>query len=187
MKSNFLVKAFGYEGWPDFLSTTFKLCYVDKAAGTAVVSLSAALGTIRTFSENFLGLDILVVMAIVFLIIAEFQTGVKVAMKKNKERFRSNPVGRMILKIGVYFFILFELHIFASRMKNPEILGLDVNPFKWVYWIVLVMIIGQFVISYFENLSSLGYNEARGPLGMMLRKYNQWFEFDGSKNPGRYE
>ena len=67
-------------------------------------------------------------------------------------------------------------------MKNPIVLGLEINPFEWLYYVFFTGVIFQLIISYLENLASLGYNEAKGIIGIILRKYNKWFEFDGTKN-----
>ena len=80
----------------------------------------------------------------------------------------------MILKIGVYINILFLLHTLASRTKTLS-LGdsFEINPFMWLYYTVFTAIILQLVISYLENLGSLGYKEAKGLVGIILRKYNK--------------
>ena len=109
-------------------------------------------------------------------------TGLKVALNKKGERVRSRKIGRMILKIGVYMQILLVLYTFSSKIETKTIFGFEVNPFDWLYYIVLAGIIMQMVISWLENLSALGYNEAKGLHGIILRKFNKWFEFDGTKD-----
>lgn len=176
----YLLKGFGFENLNDFSSTTFKIFYTPNAVN--LVSLSGILGTARLFIENSLGMDIIVFAAFVFLIIAEMQTGIKAAIQKKGERIKSRKIGRMILKIGIYSFILFILYSFSSKMKNPTVLGFEVNPFEWLYYVVFTSIVFQLVISWLENLSILGYHEAKGLVGVILRKYNKWFEFDGTKD-----
>ena len=88
----------------------------------------------------------------------------------------------MILKIGVYVGILFMLFTFANKTKTIDFIGFDVNPLGWLYYAVFVGITFQLVISYFENLGNLGYKEAKGLAGIVLRRFNKWFEFDGEKD-----
>jgi hypothetical protein len=139
-------------------------------------------GTIRYYFEQSIGVDIVVYIAFSFLIIAETQTGIKASIKVKNKRFRSRPFGRMFFKLFTYTTLLFVLNSFSSRIKTPELLGFEVNPFQWLYYVVFAGIIFQLVISWLENLSVLGYSEAKGLLGVVLRKYNKWFEFDGTKN-----
>ncbi|QEE51033.1 hypothetical protein FUA48_16050 [Flavobacterium alkalisoli] len=177
---NYLLKGFGYANTNDLCTTVFKLFYMKNLKVT--LPLIVSLGTIREFIEGSLGLDIMVVGAFVWLCAAEFQTGIKVALKKKGERIQSRKLGRMFLKIGVYIQILALLYTFASKMESKVIVGFEINPFGWLYYIVFVGIVFQMVISYLENLSALGYAEAKGLHGVVLRKFNKWFEFDGTKN-----
>lgn len=177
---NYLLKAFGFEDYHDYIFSCFKILFIPKFQ--LFLSITSVLGTVRLFFEEFIGLDIVVYFAFAVLIVAETQTGIKADIKKKGRRFKSRKFGRMILKLGTYSIILFVLYSFASKMKNPTVLGFEVNPFEWLYYVVFSGIVFQLVISWLENLSSLGYAEAKGILGIVLRKYNKWFEFDGSKN-----
>lgn len=182
---NYLLKGFGFENINDFSTTVFKIFYIQKS--TLFLSVSGILATIRMHFEHLIGLDVLVYISFVILIVAETRSGIKVAITKKGERVQSRKLGRMFLKIGVYTQILFVLYSFASRIKNPSVFGFEVNPFEWLYYAFFSGIIFQLVLSYLENLSSLGYSEAKGVLGIILRKYNKWFEFDGSKNADKNE
>jgi hypothetical protein len=179
-KINYTLKGFGYDNIQDFLSTNFKIFYISNCQ--IAITITGILGTIRTFSESFLGMDILVLCVFVFLIIAETQTGIRASVVKNNQKVKSRKIGRMLLKIGVYVSTLFILYSFATRMKNPTVLNFEVNPFEWLYYVYFTGIIFQLVISYLENLGTLGYSEAKGILGIILRKSNKWFEFDGTKD-----
>ena len=88
----------------------------------------------------------------------------------------------MILKIGVYITIITLLHNFAQSTKRIAFEGFEINPFGWVFYVIVVAITFQTLISYLENLGNLGYKEAKGIAGIVLRKYNKWFEFDGNQN-----
>ncbi|MFA9191120.1 phage holin family protein [Flavobacterium sp. FZUC8N2.13] len=182
---DYLLKGFGYENKHDFATTVFKILYVDKSA--VLLFLSGCLGTIRLITKDFLGLDAAVFFSLIFLVCAEVWTGTKVSVKIKGDRVQSRKIGRMILKIGVFTSILYVLHSFSSKMECPTVLGLEVNPYEWLYYVVFTSIVFQLVISWLENLAALGYSEARGLIGILLRKYNKWFEFDGTKNPYKNE
>jgi hypothetical protein len=181
---NYLLKAFGYCDLHDFSTTVFKLFYLHNLRIT--IPLIITIGTIREFIEVSVGLNITFIIAFIYLIIAETQTGIKAAIRKKDEKFQSRKFGRMFFKIGVYIGIMYMLNSFAKNTPTGTLIGFEINPFGWLYYIVLVGIVFQMVISYLENLSFLGYAEAKGILGVVLRKYNQWFEFDGTKNADNF-
>lgn len=175
----YILKGFGFKNPTDFFSS------LDKTSSenfSFVMLLSVVLGTVRELTEVYLGMDVLVLCCFVFLIMAEWWTGVKVDVIRRGNKFRSRKAGRMILKVGTYTAILFVLYTFSAKTEKLEFIGFEVNPMKWVYYVVFVWIIFQLLISWFENLSALGYKEMKGLVGILLRKGNKWFEFDGSKN-----
>ncbi len=150
-----------------------------------MLSVSITFGTVREFIEVSFGLDILVLACFVLLIIAEWHTGIKVDMKKRGNKFQSRKFGRMILKVGTYITILFILSTFASKTKSLDFIGFEFNPLGWLYYIFFTAIIFLLTISWLENLAHLGYKEAKGLVGIILRKSNKWFEFDGEKDGDR--
>lgn len=172
-KLNYLLRGFGFKNISDYLSSLFRF-------DSLKVWLSFLLGGVLEYT----GLDSVVLLAFVGLIVAEFQTGIKVSMQVNGERFKSRKFGRMILKIGTYILIVSVLHSFSTRMHIPKFLGFDVNPFLWLYYSVFIAIVFQLFISWMENLGCLGYKETKTIAGFILRKFNKWFEFDGTKNNG---
>lgn len=176
---NYLLQGFGYVDAHDFVTTIIKTTTPKMIVAMSFTSLT--LGTIREFIEVNLGLDIVVLGVFVFLIVAEWQTGMKVSVRKGN-KIKSRKIGRMILKIGVYITILFMLYTFAEKTKSIEFQGFEINPMGWLYYAVFVGITFQLVISYFENLGNLGYKEAKGLAGIVLRRFNKWFEFDGEKD-----
>lgn len=175
---NFILKGFGYKSMSDYSTTVFKL-------DSFWVHLSFVLGTLRLFLQDSTGLDIAVLLAFIALIVAEFQTGLKVSMKVKGEKFKSRKFGRMILKIGTYLAIIKLLHTFSIGLPVPAVLGYELNPFLWLYYTVFIGIVFQLFISWMENLGCLGYKETRTIAGFVLRKFNKWFEFDGSKDNGQ--
>lgn len=177
---NYILQGFGYHNAQDFYSTVFKFAYLSDMK--IFISTSLILGTIREFTIVSTGLDIVFWCAFLFLIIAEWQTGLKVDIIKRGQKFQSRKFGRMILKIFVYITIISVLHNLAENTKRVVIEDFELNPFGWLYYVVVVAITFQLVISWFENLGNLGYKEAKGLSGVVLRKYNKWFEFEGQKN-----
>ena len=176
MKSlNYYLQSFGFSDTLDYARATFprsfKLAY-----------LGGFFGLLRICLHEIAGMDLAVFISFVLLIIAEFHTGVKVDRIKRKNKFQSRKAGRMIFKVGTYMFILVLLNSFAKGINFPEIAGFDVNPFQWLYYAVFITIVFQLFISWLENLSCLGYKESATIIGVLLKKFNKWFELDGDKN-----
>lgn len=181
----YILRGFGFKDPNDFFSSIDK---TNPENFSLIVTLSVILGTIREFTEVYLGLHILVLCCFVFLIVAEWLTGTKADIKIRGKKFESRKFGRMLLKVGVYVSILFVLFTFSSRTEKLDFFGIfDVNPFRWVYYIVFVGIFLQMLISWFENLAVLGYKEMNGIVGILLRKGNKWFEFDGTKDGDNFK
>lgn len=177
----YLLQGFGYKGLEDFRTTVFKLLTLDSKLWVLLCSIGA---TIQLAVHRYTGLDTIVFAAFVALIIAEYVSGIKASYIKG-ERFKSRKFGRMILKIGIYVLILSILHVFAQHVRVPVFRGIEINPFVWLYYFVLVAIVFQLLISWLENLGAMGYKETRTIAGMILRKFNSWFEFDGTKDNGK--
>lgn len=181
MKLNYFLDGFGFRSSTDFKNSLYG--YIIKLDVLAFASL---LGLLRGVFEDVIGLDSVVIFAFVFLIFAETWTGIKVARRVKGERFKSRKFGRMFLKVGVYVTIIAMLNA-LSKIDIPDLFGLTLNPFRWLYYMIFIGIVLQLLISYFENLGALGYKEAKGLTGFILRKFNKWFEFDGTKNNDQYE
>lgn len=175
----YIVQGFGYKTLQDFSSTVFKGFYLADMKLFLITSVS--LGTLREFVIINTGLDVVFWGAFIFLIIAEWQTGLRVAFKGG-DKFRSRKFGRMILKIAIYIAIISMLHSFSVATKIHVFEGFELNPFAWLFYVVVVAITFQMFISWLENLGNLGYKEAKGLAGIVLRKFNKWFEFEGQKD-----
>lgn len=180
---NYILQGFGYLDFNDFQTTLFKVGYMGSNKLFLLFSISSiSLGTFRELVKVSTGLDLFFWGAFIFLIIAEWQTGMKVDMLKRGNKFQSRKFGRMLLKIGVYFAILQMLFTFSVQTRTLEFIGFEINPLGWLYYVVIVAIVFQLFISWLENLGNLGYKEAKGIAGIVLRRYNKWFEFDGTKD-----
>lgn len=182
----YFLNGFGYENTGDYMRTMCGI-YLQGNGLDWKLLIVAAIGTLRFILVNYVGFDIPVFIAFVLLIVAEFWTGVKVARTVKNEKFQSRKFGRMIFKIGTYVIIVAVLNVFAKSIDAPDIMGISLNPFTWLYFTVFTAIVFQLLISWLENLGMLGYKESKTIAGFILRKFNKWFEFDGSKNNDKAE
>ena len=78
-------------------------------------------------------------------------------------------MGRMLLKIGTYIWIIAMLFSFKQYLEFPKILGFEADPFEALYWAFLTAVIFQLIKSLAENLHALGFEEMSGFLGVIGR------------------
>ena len=178
-KINYIFKGFGYSDLREFNHSLFSIAANGFDFKILIVLI---LGSLRYFIKELVGLDLPVFIAFVILIICEFWTGIKVSIKNRGEKVQSRKLGRMIIKIGTYSLIVALLNTLSKTFTIPDLMGFNINPFTWLFYTVFIMIVFQMVISWFENLGQLGYKETKTIAGLVLRKFNKWFEFDGNKS-----
>lgn len=171
---NYYLTAFGFENFNDYCTSTFGFMITPR-----VLSISLFIGYLSTFLKEHLGFPLVVFAAFVVLNVLEFRTGVK-ASKKQGKKVESRKMGRMFLKVGTYVLIIWILNAFQTGLEFPSIMDFELNPFIVVYWAFLAGVIYQLFISLLENLVALGYQEADGVLGFVIRKYNKYFEDDSN-------
>ncbi|CAA0144712.1 Holin [Tenacibaculum maritimum] len=168
---NFLLDGFGFENLMDFKTSSFGYITIN------VVKCSTVLSLVKTL----FGVDWLFFLAYVCLIAFEWYTGVQASFKKG-QKHQSRKLGRMILKIGVYSGLLFILNGFKTTTKMPHIEGFELNPFSWLYWIVLFVIIWQLLISVLENLEVLEFEWASKLIAIINIKVNKKLGLDDKGN-----
>jgi len=147
---NFLLKGFGFIDVTDLKASTFGF------VTTTTLKYSGVFALVKTL----FGVDWLFFIAYVALISLEWYTGVKASFKQGKVH-ESRKLGRMFLKIMIYMSLLFILNSFKNGVKTPVFEGFEINPFAWLYWVVLFVIIWQLLISVLENLNVLGFKWAK--------------------------
>lgn len=172
----FLFQGFGFEGFNEFKISAFGYLLSSK-----VVTCSLFIGLLQSVLQDYFGIPLIVFSAFVLLNIMEFYTGIKAAKLKGKN-IESRKMGRMLLKVGVYLLILFMLQSFKKGLEFPSISDFEFDPFIVLYWAFLSGVIYQLFKSLLENLEDLGYKEATGILGFIIRKFGNKFDKVDSDN-----
>jgi hypothetical protein len=159
---NFILDGFGFKDWIDFKASAFGFITL-KTINTA----SFFTGLV-TFVDSAFGFNHKFLIAYVVLIVGEWLTGVLASYKKG-EKHESRKLGRMMLKIAVYSLMIYIPNTFQKESHFPEVLGYELDPFMWLYWIVIFVIIWQLIISVLENLKNLQFKFA----GILLKVINK--------------
>ena len=158
----FILDGFGFKSWIDFKVSTFGFITL-KTAKTASV-----LTALITFIHDAFGFNHKFLFAYVLLIVGEWGTGVLASYRKGQVH-ESRKLGRMLLKVAVYSLMIYIPNTFQKEAQFPEVMGYELDPFIWLYWVVLFVIIWQLIISVLENLKALKFNFA----GILLKVINK--------------
>lgn len=177
----YYIKAFGFIDTWDLVTTCFL-----KANLLYSMAFSVGLASLTAIVGDVLGFNLGAFLSFLILIVLEWWTGVRVAMK-DKKKIQSRKVGRMIIKIGVYMGIVGLLNNLAVNINMPPLFDLDINPLQWIYYVALLYIIFQLLVSLLENWGKLGYNEA-GKLSRIFKgKFSSYFEINGEKDNEKFD
>lgn len=171
----FMWEGFGFKGAVDFIDSTFHT----KSIATTL-AMSGIAGVVASYIEKILGLDPIAYLLFVILVIVEFVSGIRAAIKE-KQKIESRKFGRMILKILVYTLLIALVNGFKVRLEVPLIFGEEINIYSWVYYAVVNMILIQLLISVLENLGRLGFAETNKVTQFLYFKLSQWFEIPSGK------
>ena len=174
----FILQGFGFENWLDFKISTFGFVAIKTVkSATLMAGLLSFIDTAFGFNHKFL-------IAYVVLIIGEWITGV-LASHNRGEKHESRKLGRMMLKVAVYSLMIYIPNTFQKESQFPEVMGYEIDPFMWLYWVVIFVIIWQLLISVLENLDSLKFKFAGVLIKLINKKAYQNLNLDENDNSSK--
>lgn len=167
----FLIQAFGFESWVDLKTSLFGFVQSKSViVGSGAVGFGAML---LDAIPTLFGVQYAFFLAYVGLVILEWVTGVLASLRRG-DKHESRKLGRMLLKVLIYSLLVALLHQMTKIEFPQAVAWLEaVNPFKWLYWLMIVIIIWQLWVSVLENLDSLGFRFARIALKLINRKFEK--------------
>ena len=174
---NYILQGFGFKNTQDFLQSTF-----GHLNSLSIIKMDIILSFLFASVHFLFGFNHLFLTAFVVLLVFEWITGVQ-ASRKRGEKHESRKFGRMLLKIAIYLVIIYILHTLSANADFPSVAGFEFDPFHWLYWIVLIGIIWQLVVSLLENLDGLGFRFAKVLLKIINKKFYKTFELDDNNSP----
>lgn len=172
---NYLLKGFGFENWVDFVKSAFGF------VSFKVSFFASIIAYLITNSELLFGVKFAFIMAYVGLILFEWISGV-LASRSKGEPHKSRKLGRMLFKVFTYMLLMTILNQFTRTSSFPEVVGFELDPFIWLYWIILIIIIWQLVVSLLENFKQLGYKWADIALRVINKKFYEKLHLNEAKN-----
>ena len=174
---NYFLKGFGFLSFNDYLKSAFGFIYTS----SSIIKIDLVLAFIFSAVSFLFGFNHLFLVAYVVLLISEWYTGIQASLKRG-ERHESRKFGRMILKIATYLVPIYILNTFAKNADFIKIMEFELDPFSWLYWVVLLGIIWQLLVSLLENLDSLGVRYAKTLIKIINKKFYKQFELDEANN-----
>ncbi len=170
VKLIFFLQAFGFENFKDLKISTFGFILNKWVLISSIITA----GGINVLNSKcpFFGLQYRFFIAYVGLVLFEWLTGVLASFHRG-EKHESRKLGRMLLKVFIYTLLIALLH----QLTFIELFGFTnvsqmFNPFTWLYWMMLVVIVWQLWVSVLENLDDLGFRFAK----IALKLINKTFE-----------
>lgn len=172
---SYILEGFGFANSLDFNKSLTG--YVNEK----IVYSIALISGFASLSESIFGVNAIFMTAYALLIIFETLTGIQ-ASKKRGEKLESRKMGRMILKLGVYSSIIILLNLFKDNVSFPVMMDFELNPFNWLYWTTLLVIIWQLLISLLENLDDLNFRFAKVLLQIINKKFYEGLKITQDKS-----
>ena len=172
---SYILEGFGYANALDFNKSLSG--YINEK----IITISVFIAGFASVSESLFGVNSAFMIAYALLIVFETITGMR-ASKKRGERIESRKMGRMLLKLGVYSTIIFLLNQFKSQVDFPKVIDFEMDPFNWLYWTALLVIIWQLIVSLLENLDDLDYKFAGVLLKIINKKFYEGLKIDKDKS-----
>jgi len=161
---NYILDGFGFTDWIDFKISTFGFI------GVKSLAISSIIGAIASCVNSMFGVSLTFLTAYFVLILFEWSTGIMASFKRG-EKHRSRKLGRMLFKVSVYAIPLYIFNMFQKEVDFPVIMGFEIDPFTWLYWTVIVVIIWQLFVSLLENMEQLNVKYAKVMLKIINKKF----------------
>ena len=143
------MKEWGFSNLNDFFQSAFH-----SESFKAIFVTSVSLTALGEPIKQIIGLTPMVYISFIILLFAEVISGIKASMKEG-EKINSKRFGRFILKIFIYTLMLGITNIFATQTE-----GISSFIYDSIHNIVFNYIAVQLIISVFENLSRMGFQES---------------------------
>tara|TARA_Y100001938_G_C7970034_1_gene368863 strand:- start:133 stop:642 length:510 start_codon:yes stop_codon:yes gene_type:complete len=139
-------------------------------------TVSVTVAGVSSFIDKWLGLEPMVFLAFCILLIIEFATGISASIKEGK-KIESRKFGRFVFKVFIYTVMIAVVHILNSSAEG-RIVG---KVYNFIYWVIIDYISLQLIISVFENLSRLGFQETSKAFKKINKYLSKWFDLNNKK------
>lgn len=139
-------------------------------------TVSITVASLSSFIDKWLGLEPMVFIAFCVLLIIEFATGISASIREGK-KIESRKFGRFICKVFIYTLMIGVVHILNTSADGRIVSKV----YTFIYWVIVDYISLQLIISVFENLSRLGFQETSKVFKKINKYLCKWFDLKDEK------
>ena len=165
------INDWGYNSFHDLLETT--LHYKQYKC---MFAMSLTLVGITSMIEQFVGLEPIMFIAWICLLLVELITGIKASIHEGK-KLESKKFSRFIFKVFIYVVMISITHLLHKGSEGRIISSV----YGFIYWLIIDYISIQLIISVFENLSRLGFQESSKVFKAIREYLKKWFDLKCNK------
>lgn len=144
---NLITTNFGFNDFSDFVTSFIH---------SRLLWISLPLAALGSFAEQYLGLQIVTLLAFGILLLTELITGL-IASKVKGKKIESRKFARFGLKFGVWMIIFFILNSF--RVQYEESSKFAYYFYDWLHTFILGYVNLEYLISVIENLGTITGND----------------------------
>ena len=139
-------------------------------------TVSITVAGLSSFIDKWLGLEPMVFLAFCVLLVIEFITGIGASIKEGN-KIESRKFGRFICKVFIYTIMIGVVHILNTSADGRIVSKV----YSFIYWVIIDYISLQLIISVFENLSRLGFQETSKVFKKINKYLSKWFDVKDEK------
>lgn len=165
------IKDWGYNNVHDMFETT--LHYKEFKP---IFAMSFTLAGVSGLIEDYIGLEPVMFVTFLALLLMELITGIRASLYEGK-KLESRRFNRFLFKVFIYVSMISITHL-LHKGSEGRLVG---TVYGFIYHLIIDYISLQLIISVFENLSRLGFQESSRIFRTVRTYLNKWFDLQNEK------
>jgi len=164
------MKEWGFSNLNDFFQSAFH-----SESFTTIFVTSVSLTALGEIIREIIGFTPMVYVSFIVLLLVEVVTGIRASLLEG-EKINSKRFGRFILKTFVYTIMLGVTNVFGSQTE-----GFTSYIYNTIHMLIFDYITLQLIISVFENLSRMGYQESSSVFNGIHKVISKYIKLNDKK------
>lgn len=165
------INDWGYSSLHDLLQTTLHYKNIKP-----MLAMSVTMAGVSNLINKYIGLEPVTFLAFILLLLVELITGIKASIYEGN-KLESRKFSRFVFKVFIYIVMISITHLFSIGSEGRIISSL----YGFIHFIIIDYITIQLIISVFENLSRLGFQESSKVFKAIKNYLNKWFDMESKK------
>jgi hypothetical protein len=164
------MKEWGFNNLNDFFQSAFH-----SESFITIFVTSVSLTALGEIIREIIGFTPMVYVSFIVLLLVEVVTGIRASLLEG-EKINSKRFGRFILKTFVYTIMLGITNVFGSQIE-----GFTSYIYNTIHMLIFDYITLQLIISVFENLSRMGYQESSSVFNGIHKVISKYIKLNDKK------